>query len=135
MTGTLDSVGCASAHRVRRNGVLKHTLQNSKTISPGRNDPLHGPTGSSTASSFGRCLITSEATTPILKLSGAAAIANPPDNPIHHQVLRDEKGLRPGGFGLLLSRSLVDELIHSEKGNEVILVKYLNAVRPDSSKS
>ncbi|MGE5734601.1 MAG: ATP-binding protein [Acidobacteriota bacterium] len=64
-----------------------------------------------------------------------AAIANPPDNPIHHQVLRDEKGLRPGGFGLLLSRSLVDELIHSEKGNEVILVKYLNAVRPDSSKS
>ena len=63
------------------------------------------------------------------------AIANPPDNPIHHQVLRDEKGLRPGGFGLLLSRSLVDELIHSEKGNEVILVKYLNAVRPDSSKS
>lgn len=64
-----------------------------------------------------------------------AAIANPPDSPIHHQVLRDEKGLRPGGFGLLLSRSLVDELIHSETGNEVILVKYLNAVRPDSSKS
>ena len=64
-----------------------------------------------------------------------AAIANPPDNPIHHQALRDEKGIRPGGFGLLLSRSLVDELIHSEKGNEVILVKYLNAVRPDSYKS
>jgi len=64
-----------------------------------------------------------------------AAIANPPDNPIHHQALRDEKGIRPGGFGLLLSRSLVDELIHSEKGNEVILVKYVNAVRPDSSKS
>jgi len=64
-----------------------------------------------------------------------AAISNPPDDPIHHQSLRDAKGLRPGGFGLLLSRSLVDELLHSEKGNEVILVKYLNAVSPDTSKS
>jgi anti-sigma regulatory factor (Ser/Thr protein kinase)/CheY-like chemotaxis protein len=55
-----------------------------------------------------------------------AAIANPPDDPIRHQAYRDAQGLRPGGFGVLLSRSLVDELIYSEKGNEVLLVRYLN---------
>jgi anti-sigma regulatory factor (Ser/Thr protein kinase) len=64
-----------------------------------------------------------------------AAITNPPDDPIRHQAFRDAKGLRPGGFGLLLSRSLVDELIHSEKGNEVLLVKYLNVVTPAAAKS
>jgi anti-sigma regulatory factor (Ser/Thr protein kinase)/DNA-binding NarL/FixJ family response regulator len=55
-----------------------------------------------------------------------AAIANPPDDPIRHQSYRDAQGLRPGGFGVLLSRSFVDELIYSEKGNDVILVKYLD---------
>jgi anti-sigma regulatory factor (Ser/Thr protein kinase) len=58
-----------------------------------------------------------------------AAIANPPDDPIRHQSYRDAQGLRPGGFGVLLSQSLVDELIYSEKGNEVILVKYLDSAQ------
>ena len=53
-----------------------------------------------------------------------AAIANPPDDPIRHQSYRDAKGLRPGGFGVLLTKSFVDEVIYSEKGNEVLLVKY-----------
>jgi anti-sigma regulatory factor (Ser/Thr protein kinase) len=35
-------------------------------------------------------------------------------------------GIRPGGFGLLLTRKLADELVYSEKGNEVMMVKYLN---------
>ena len=64
-----------------------------------------------------------------------AAITNPPDDPIRHQAFRDAQGLRSGGFGLLLSRSLVDELIHSEKGNEVLLVKYLNVGTPAAAKS
>jgi DNA-binding NarL/FixJ family response regulator len=54
-----------------------------------------------------------------------AAIANPPDDPLQHFACRDERGLRPGGFGVLMARHLVDELIYSEKGNEVMLVKYL----------
>jgi hypothetical protein len=33
--------------------------------------------------------------------------------------------VRPGGFGILLTRNLVDELIYSEKGNEVLFIKYL----------
>jgi hypothetical protein len=34
-------------------------------------------------------------------------------------------GIRPGGFGLLMTKSFADELIYSAKGNEVILIKYL----------
>jgi len=56
-----------------------------------------------------------------------AAIANPPDDPIRHQHFRDAQGLRPGGFGVLLAHSLVDEVIYAEKGNDVLLVKYADS--------
>jgi CheY-like chemotaxis protein/anti-sigma regulatory factor (Ser/Thr protein kinase) len=54
-----------------------------------------------------------------------AAIANPPDDPAHHLEIRAEMGVRPGGFGILLTRNLVDELVYNEKGNEVLFIKYL----------
>jgi DNA-binding NarL/FixJ family response regulator len=54
-----------------------------------------------------------------------AAIANPHNDPIRHIAHRGAKGMRPGGHGVLLAQKLVDELIYSEKGNEVLLVKYL----------
>jgi DNA-binding NarL/FixJ family response regulator/anti-sigma regulatory factor (Ser/Thr protein kinase) len=54
-----------------------------------------------------------------------AAIANPDEDPTRHVTSRDAKGLRPGGYGVLLAKKMVDELIYSEKGNEVLLVKYL----------
>jgi hypothetical protein len=38
--------------------------------------------------------------------------------------VREEKGLRPGGFGLLLMRQIVDELLYNEACNEVLFVKY-----------
>jgi len=40
----------------------------------------------------------------------------------------EAQGLRPGGFGLLLAKKLVDELIYSEHGNDVLLVKYIDPV-------
>jgi anti-sigma regulatory factor (Ser/Thr protein kinase) len=43
-----------------------------------------------------------------------------------HATVRDEQAMRPGGFGILLAKKLVDELIYNEKSNEVVLVKYLN---------
>jgi len=55
-----------------------------------------------------------------------AAIANPPDDPLRHQAYRDAQGLRSGGFGMLLTQHLVDELLYGEKGNEVLLIKYLD---------
>lgn len=55
-----------------------------------------------------------------------AAISNPADNPIQHALVREEKGLRPGGLGLAITRSLVDELLYNEARNEVVFVKYLD---------
>ena len=60
-----------------------------------------------------------------------AAIANPPDDPIAHVARRHEAGMRPGGFGVMLAKHLVDELIYGEKGNEVLLVKYLPGFQPN----
>jgi DNA-binding NarL/FixJ family response regulator len=54
-----------------------------------------------------------------------AAINNPDDSPTRHVELRAEKGQRPGGFGILMARSLVDEIIYNERGNEVVFVRYL----------
>lgn len=56
-----------------------------------------------------------------------SAIANPPDDPAAHIAQREEEGIRPGGYGLLLAAGTVDELIYSEIGNEVLLIKYLDA--------
>jgi len=55
-----------------------------------------------------------------------AAISNPDDDPIRHMAVREEYGIRPGGFGLAMTRSLVDELIYNEARNEVICIKYLD---------
>jgi CheY-like chemotaxis protein/anti-sigma regulatory factor (Ser/Thr protein kinase) len=54
-----------------------------------------------------------------------AAIGQSPEDPIKHMQIREEKGIRPGGFGLLMVRNSVDELIYNEKRNEVVFVKYL----------
>jgi anti-sigma regulatory factor (Ser/Thr protein kinase)/CheY-like chemotaxis protein len=58
-----------------------------------------------------------------------AAINNPSYDPIRHILFREARGLRPGGYGVLLAKHLVDELLYSEKGNEVLLVKYLHSFR------
>jgi anti-sigma regulatory factor (Ser/Thr protein kinase) len=38
---------------------------------------------------------------------------------------RSEAGLRPGGFGMLMVRQIVDELVYNERGNEVLMIKHL----------
>jgi anti-sigma regulatory factor (Ser/Thr protein kinase) len=53
-----------------------------------------------------------------------AAVANPEGDPLELATRREAAGMRPGGFGLLLARSVVDEMIHNERGNEVLLVKH-----------
>jgi DNA-binding response OmpR family regulator len=55
-----------------------------------------------------------------------AAVSNTPDAPLQHVLIRDEQGMRPGGFGILLTRQLCDDVIYNEKGNEVLLIKYLD---------
>jgi anti-sigma regulatory factor (Ser/Thr protein kinase)/ActR/RegA family two-component response regulator len=55
-----------------------------------------------------------------------AAINSPAENLLSHFAVREEQGLRPGGFGLLLAKKQVDDLIYNEKGNDVLLIKYIN---------
>jgi anti-sigma regulatory factor (Ser/Thr protein kinase) len=55
-----------------------------------------------------------------------SAIANPADDPVRHLQVRDQLGLHPGGFGILLARQLVDQVLYSQDGNEVLLIKYLD---------
>ena len=54
-----------------------------------------------------------------------AAIGRAAEGPIAHMQTREDKGIRPGGFGLLMVRASVDELLHNEARNEVVFVKYL----------
>jgi two-component system, OmpR family, response regulator len=55
-----------------------------------------------------------------------AAIAHGEEEPMKHGDVRAEKGLRPGGFGLMMVEASVDELLYNEKHNEVVFVKYLD---------
>ena len=41
-------------------------------------------------------------------------------------IRRAALGLRPGGFGMLIVRNVVDELVYNEPGNEVLLIKHLD---------
>jgi CheY-like chemotaxis protein/anti-sigma regulatory factor (Ser/Thr protein kinase) len=55
-----------------------------------------------------------------------AAFANPPGEPTKHMERRQELGLRPGGFGIMLASQVIDELVYNEKHNELIFVKYID---------
>lgn len=55
-----------------------------------------------------------------------AAVGQSSSQPIAHVRVRQEKGLRPGGFGILMARAMVDELLYNEVRNEVVFVKYLD---------
>jgi hypothetical protein len=43
---------------------------------------------------------------------------------MRHIDVRDQKNMRPGGFGILIAKGVVNELIYSEVGNEVLMIKY-----------
>lgn len=59
-----------------------------------------------------------------------AAINNPDADPLQHALVREEQGIRPGGLGLMMTKSLVDDVIYNEKRNEVLLIKYLDREVP-----
>jgi len=55
-----------------------------------------------------------------------AAVGQPAGEPLAHVSIRDQLGIRPGGFGIALTRAIADELLYNEAQNEVIFIKYLN---------
>jgi CheY-like chemotaxis protein len=56
-----------------------------------------------------------------------AAVGQRDDEPFAHLQVRDQLGIRPGGFGIAMIRGLADELLYNEAQNEVIFIKYLNS--------
>ena len=46
------------------------------------------------------------------------------EDPVSHLEIREHLGLREGGFGILISKGLVDQLSYNQAGNEVTLVKF-----------
>jgi DNA-binding response OmpR family regulator len=62
-----------------------------------------------------------------------AAFLNPQGDPMYHERAREEQGLRPGGFGILIAREMVDEMIYNERHNEVVLLKYLDGKTADQT--
>jgi CheY-like chemotaxis protein len=57
-----------------------------------------------------------------------AAVGHTEGEPLAHFSIREELGIRPGGFGIVLIRAIADELLYNEAQNEVIFIKYLNAL-------
>jgi CheY-like chemotaxis protein len=55
-----------------------------------------------------------------------AAAGQPEEQPIAHVAVRDQLGIRPGGFGIAMTRAIADELLYNEAQNEVIFIKYLS---------
>lgn len=54
-----------------------------------------------------------------------AAVGHTGEPTIHGRI-RERKGLRPGGFGLVLVKANADELLYNDAQNEVVFVKYLD---------
>ncbi len=53
-----------------------------------------------------------------------AAVGQPESEPIAHMSVREERGIRPGGFGILMTKAAADELLYNEAQNEVMFIKY-----------
>jgi DNA-binding response OmpR family regulator len=52
------------------------------------------------------------------------------EDPIRHLEIRNELGLREGGFGIMLARGLVDKFWYNERGNMVTMVKRFDQQPP-----
>lgn len=55
-----------------------------------------------------------------------AARSEHPDDVTATARERALKGLRPGGFGILIARRVADELVYNEQRNEVLMIKHLD---------
>ena len=54
-----------------------------------------------------------------------SALGDPSEDLSRHMAARAEAGKRPGGLGIHMIRNLMDECIYNDRGNIVMLTKYL----------
>jgi CheY-like chemotaxis protein len=55
-----------------------------------------------------------------------AAVGQPQSEPIAHMAVREERGIRAGGFGIMMTKAAADELVYNEAQNEVMFVKFFD---------
>jgi hypothetical protein len=63
-----------------------------------------------------------------------AAVGQPESEPVAHMSVREERGIRPGGFGILMIKAAADELLYNEAQNEVMFIKYFDHPQPMPAK-
>ncbi len=54
-----------------------------------------------------------------------AALDDPSVDPLEHIMQRLASGKRPGGYGVFMTKNVMDEVIYSDRGNTVLLTKFL----------
>jgi len=54
------------------------------------------------------------------------ALGDPSVDPLQHIMNRMAEGKRAGGYGIYITRQLMDEIMYNERGNTVILTKLFN---------
>lgn len=52
-----------------------------------------------------------------------AEALNPESDPVTRQKIREDSGKRPGGFGIEITRKIMDHVFYNEKGNCLIMSK------------
>jgi len=55
----------------------------------------------------------------------AALDASKPEQITSVAIERERLGMRPGGFGIAITRAIADEVVYNEKQNEVVFIKYI----------
>lgn len=55
----------------------------------------------------------------------ATKLADPSKNPLEHIMERMQSGKRLGGYGIFITKSLMDDIVYNDKGNVVLITKYL----------
>ena len=55
------------------------------------------------------------------------------EDPLGHMDVREKLGLREGGFGLLITGGMVDEMRYNDSGNQVTLIKRFPSSTPESN--
>lgn len=63
------------------------------------------------------------------------SLPDPTADPIKTMQERMDAGKRPGGYGVYLIQKLVDNIVYNEKGNSVLLIKYIPKKDASDSKS
>jgi anti-sigma regulatory factor (Ser/Thr protein kinase) len=56
----------------------------------------------------------------------ASVDASKPEQLTAVALERERLGMRPGGFGIAITRAIADEVIFNEKQNEVVFIKYIS---------